>query len=212
MRIDVFSDVVCPWCWLGKTRLELALDQIDFADDIEVHWRAYQLDPTATDEPQDQRALLERKYGAGAFDSMSQRLVALGTDVGLDYRFDQLIRVTSLPALQLVAWVEETLGRHAAHALHDRLFLAYFTQGANIADRDSLVAWAVEVGADEAAARTAVEQHLGDQAVQDDLDHARRAGISSVPSFVVDGRHLIPGAQDVDTLVALLTRARTLAS
>ncbi len=209
MRIDVFSDVVCPWCYLGKTRLEAALDRLPFGDQVQVHWRAFQLDPTATEEPQDLRTALERKYGPGSFDAMNQRLLALGGAAGLDYRFDRAVRVSSLPALRLVAWVEAEHGLEAAHALHDRLFLAYFTEGANIAVADNLVGWAVEVGADEDAARTAVATQAGADAVQADLDWARAARISSVPSFVIDQRHLIPGAQDVDTMVALLTQVHT---
>lgn len=209
MRIDVFSDVVCPWCYLGKTRLEAALDRLDFGHQVQVRWRAFQLDPTATEQPRDLRGELERKYGVGAFDAMTSRLESLGDEAGLDYRFDQAIRVTSLPALRLVAWVEQEHGLEVAHALHDRLFLAYFTEGANIADRDNLVAWAVEVGADEGAARSAVHNRAGAEAVAADLQFAREAGISSVPSFVIDQRHLIPGAQDVDTMVALLTQVHS---
>jgi predicted DsbA family dithiol-disulfide isomerase len=211
MRIDVFSDVVCPWCWLGRTRLEAALDRLDFGEEVEVHWRAFQLDPTATAEPQDLRAELERKYGPGAYDAMTERLVVLGREAGLDYRFDRAIRVTSLPALRLVAWVDEVVGPEAASDLHARLFRAYFAEGANIADPDQLVAWAVEVGADPAAARTAVAEGAGADAVTADLQWARRANITGVPAFVIDQRHLIPGAQDVDTMVALLSRVHTAA-
>lgn len=212
MHIDVFSDVVCPWCYLGKTRLEAALDRVDFGAEVDVRWRAFQLDPGSTERPQDLRAEMERKYGPGAFDAMTQSLATLGAAVGLEYRFDRVVRITSLPALRLVAWVERELGLAAAHALHDRLFRAYFTEGANIAVADNLVAWAVEVGADEGAARRAVQERAGAEAVQADLDWARRAGISSVPSFVIDQAHLIPGAQEVDTMVTLLTQVHTRAA
>jgi len=212
MHIDVFSDVVCPWCYLGKTRLEAALDRVAFGAEVDVRWRAFQLDPGASEQPQDLRAEMERKYGSGAFDAMTQRLVTLGAAVGLDYRFDRVVRITSLPALRLVAWVEQEVGPAAAHGLHDRLFRAYFTEGANIAVADNLVAWAVEVGADEGAARTAVQGQAGADAVQADLDWARRAGISSVPSFVIDQAHLIPGAQEVDTMVTLLTQVHSRAA
>src|SRR3546814_2077178 len=80
MRIDVWSDVVCPWCYLGKRRLDVALEGLDFADEVEVRWRAFQLDPTATAEPKDLSAAIERKYGPGAFRGMTGRLVPLRSE------------------------------------------------------------------------------------------------------------------------------------
>ena len=208
MRIDVWSDVVCPWCYLGKKRLEAALDGLDFADEIDVRWRAFQLDPTATSEPKDLRQALERKYGPGAFEAMQARLGALGQEVGIDYRFESALRVTSLPALMLVAWVEETLGPDAAALLHERLFRAYFAEGANIADAANLVDWAVEVGADRELAGEAVATGAGRDAVARDLEAAAERQLTGVPAFVLDDRALIPGAQDVDTMRAMITRVR----
>ena len=206
MRIDVWSDVVCPWCYLGKKRLEAALDGLHFAGEIEVRWRAFQLDPTATAEPKDLRQALERKYGPGAFDAMQTRLGALGREVGIDYRFETALRVTSVPALMLVAWVEETLGPDAAAELHERLFRAYFTEGANIAEAANLVDWAVEVGADRELAGEAVATGAGRDAVARDLAAAAERQLTGVPAFVLDDRALIPGAQDVETMRAMITR------
>ena len=206
MRIDVWSDVVCPWCYLGKRRLDVALEGLDFADEVVVRWRAFQLDPTATEEPKDLAAAIDRKYGPGAFRGMTGRLVPLGEDVGIDYRFDLAQRVTSLPALALVAWIESTEGPEAAERLHDRLFRAYFTEGADIADPANLVDWAVEVGADRELAGEAVATGAGRDAVEADLAAAREHEITGVPAFVVEDSFLIPGAQDVETIRTLLTR------
>lgn len=206
MRIDVWSDVVCPWCYLGKRRLEVALEGLDFADEVEVRWRAFQLDPSATSEPKDLAAAIDRKYGPGAFRGMIGRLVPLGAEVGIDYRFDLAQRVTSLPALALVAWIEETEGPEAADRLHDRLFRAYFTEGANIADPANLVDWAVEVGADRELAGEAVATGTGLAAVAADLEGAADRQVTGVPAFVIDDAFMIPGAQDVETIRALLTR------
>ena len=208
MRIDVWSDVVCPWCYLGKRRLEEALAGLDFADEIEVHWRAFQLDPTATAEPKDLRTALERKYGPGAFEGMKRRLGPLGEAVGIDYRFDDAVRVTSVPALMLVAWVEANEGAEVADRLHDRLFRAYFTEGADIADPANLVGWAVDVGVDRELAGEAVATGAGRDAVARDLEAAADRQITGVPAFVLDDRAVIPGAQDVDTLRAMITRVR----
>jgi predicted DsbA family dithiol-disulfide isomerase len=208
MRIDVWSDVVCPWCYLGKRRLEVALEGLDFADEVEVRWRAFQLDPTATAEPKDLATAIDRKYGPGAFEGMTGRLVPLGREVGIDYRFDLAQRVTSLPALSLVAWVEATLGPEAADRLHDRLFRAYFTEGANIADAGNLADWAEEVGADRELAVEAVATGTGRDAVASDLEGAADRQLTGVPAFVIDDAFVIPGAQDVDTIRNLLTRAQ----
>jgi predicted DsbA family dithiol-disulfide isomerase len=206
MRIDVWSDVVCPWCYLGKRRLDVALAGLDFADEVEVRWRAFQLDPTATAEPKDLSAAIDRKYGPGGFQGMTGRLVPLGEEVGIDYRFDLAQRVTSLPALALVAWVESTEGPEAAERLHERLFRAYFTEGANIADPAKLIDWAVEAGADRELAGEAVASGAGREAVVADLEDAADRQITGVPAFVVEDSFLIPGAQDVETIRTLLTR------
>lgn len=208
MRIDVWSDVVCPWCYLGKRRLEEAIDGLDFADELEVRWRAFQLDPTADTAPKDLRTAIDRKYGPGSFDGMTTRLGALGDEVGIEYRFDLAQRVTSVPALMLVDWVEDELGRDAAAALHDRLFRAYFTEGANIADPANLVDWAVEVGADRELAGEAVASGAGREGVARDLEAAADRQITGVPAFVIEDKHLIPGAQDVHTLQTMITRLR----
>jgi predicted DsbA family dithiol-disulfide isomerase len=208
VRIDVWSDVVCPWCYLGKQRLEEALAGLDFADEVEVRWRAFQLDPTATAEPKDLRVALERKYGRGAFEGMQRRLGALGAEVGIDYRFDDVLRVTSVPALMLVAWVEDRHGHETAGRLHDRMFHAYFTEGANIADPSNLVDWAAEVGVDRDEASEAVASGAGRESVVRDLDEAAERQITGVPAFLVAGRALIPGAQDVETMRAIITRVR----
>lgn len=206
MRIDVWSDVVCPWCYLGKRRLEVALDGLDFADEVEVRWRAFQLDPSATAEPKDLAAAIDAKYGPGAFRGMTARLVPLGAEVGIEYRFDLAQRVTSLPALSLVAWVESTEGREAADRLHDLLFRAYFTDGADIADAGRLVDWAVAAGAGREAAADAVATGAGRAAVAADLEEAAERELTGVPAFVVEDSLVIPGAQDVDTIRTLLTR------
>ena len=206
MRIEVWSDVVCPWCYLGKKRLEEALAGLGFADEVEVRWRAFQLDPTATAEPKDLRVALERKYGPGAFEGMQRRLGALGADAGIDYRFEDVLRVTSVPALMLVAWVEERHGPETAGRLHDRMFRAYFTEGANIADAENLLTWASEVGVDRDEAAEAVATGAGREAVVRDLEEAAERQITGVPAFLVAGRALIPGAQDVETMRAIITR------
>jgi len=208
VRIDVWSDVVCPWCYLGKRRLEAALDRLPWSAEVEVRWRAFQLDPRAPREPGDLRAAIERKYGPGAFDAMTARLTALGRPEGIDYRFDRAQRVGTRDAHRLLAWALATEGPVAQGVLKERLLRAYFTDGVNVADPVTLAGLAGEVGLDAstAGAVLASDAHADDVAA--DLRAAAERGITGVPGFVVDDRVLIPGAQEVETFVAVLERAR----
>ncbi|MCU0311129.1 MAG: DsbA family oxidoreductase [Acidimicrobiales bacterium] len=208
MRIDVWSDVICPWCFLGKRRLDTALARLDWGDEVEVRWRAYQLDPTAGPEPGDLRQALERKYGPGAFESMTSRLTALGADDGIDYRFDRALRVNTVDAHRLLAWAWDQGGAPAQGALAERLFLAYFTEGANVADHATLTGLAGEAGLDAAVATSVLAGDGFRSEVTGELHGALERQISGVPAFVIEDRFMIPGAQDVDTFVAVLTQAR----
>ena len=208
VRIDVWSDVICPWCYLGKRRLERALDRLGWADEVTVHYRAYLLDPRATAEPGDLRAALERKYGPGAFEGMTRRLTALGEPEGIDYRFEDAKRVSTVDAHRLLAWAWDAGGADAQGPLKERLLRAYFTEGANVADRAVLARLAAEAGldADDADEVLAAGRYADEVAA--DLEAAADRELTGVPAFVVEDRLLIPGAQEVETFERLLTRAR----
>ena len=213
MRIDIWSDVVCPWCYLGAHRLRAALEQVGH-DGIEVHWRAFQLDPNAPAEPRELRRVLEAKYGQGSFDSMTERLVDLGRADGIDYRFDRALSINTADAHRLAAWAGDPHGAQGGGAelqdrVVERLFRGYFTDGEDLSDPATLLALATEVGLDhDAAAELLAGDRYADQVRQDQL-LAQERGITGVPAFVIDDQWLIPGAQDVDRLVALLERVRS---
>ena len=148
---------------------------------------------------------LERKYGPGSFDAMTGRLTALGPADGIDYRFDLAKRVNTFDAHRLVEWAATQ--PDGQDALVDRLFLAYFTEGADLSDHPTLVRLADEAGAEaDAAARVLASDAFADE-VRSDEQRARDLDITGVPAFVVDERMMIPGAQDVDTIVRILQRA-----
>lgn len=210
MRIDIFSDVVCPWCYLGARRFGAALAEVG-RDGVEVHWRAFQLDPAAPTEPGDLRDALERKYGPGSFDSMSQRLVGLGRAEGIDYRFDRALRVNTAAAHELIAWSATQGGQSTQAALVDRLFSAYFTDGADVADHAALCSLAAEVGLDGVVAAEVLASGSFAEQVRSDRAEAHERGISGVPAFVVDDQWVIPGAQDTERMVQLLSRVKAAA-
>ena len=204
MRIDIWSDVVCPWCYLGHRRFRAALAQLPGLD-VEVHWRAYELDPRAPREPQDLVAVLERKYGPGAYASMTARLTALGAAEGIDYRFDRTQRVNTFDAHRLVAWAATQ--PHGQDPVVEALFAAYFTEGADVADPDTLLDVVARVGGDRAGAAEVLAGDAYATTVRDDEAMARDLEVSGVPAFVLAERMMIPGAQDVDTFVQLIERA-----
>jgi len=208
MHIDVWSDVVCPWCYLGKRRLERALEQLPWGDEVTVRWRAYQLDPGAGSEPGDLRAALERKYGPGAFDAMTTRLGTLGQLEGIDYRFERAVRVGTTDAHRLLAWAWDTGGASAQGPLKERLLRAYFTEGANVADHATLASLASETGLDAEMAGEVLGSGNYAAEVAAEREQALEYQITGVPAFVVEQRALVPGAQEVDTFVKVLERAR----
>ena len=208
MRIDIWSDMVCPWCYLGHRRFELALDELraEGKDDFDVRWHAFELDPTAPAEPGDLRAVIEKKYGPGAFDGMTGRLTALGEAEGLDYRFDLARRVNTFDAHRLTAWAASD-GPQAQDAMLRRLFRAYFTEGATLSDHEVLAALAAEVGRD---GESALAMLAGDDFADDvraDEAMAQDLGVGGVPAFVLDRQFLVSGAQDTETFVRLLRKA-----
>jgi predicted DsbA family dithiol-disulfide isomerase len=208
VRIDIWSDVVCPWCYLGKRRFERALADVPWRDEVVVRWRAYQLDPTSTREPGDLRASIERKYGPGAFEGMVRRLGELGAPEGIEYRFDRALRVNTLDAHRLVAWAFAAGGAAAQDEVVERLFRAYFEEGANVADPGSLTAVAAAAGLDEPEAAEVLASGRFADEVRGDLEGARDRELTGVPAFVIEDRLLIPGAQEAETFVAVLERAR----
>lgn len=212
MRIDIWSDLVCPWCYLGATRFAAALDIVG-ADDVEVHWRAFQLDPDAPTTPKDLRAVIDGKYGAGSFDGMTGRLTALGAEAGIEYRFDRAQWVNTADSHRLVAWAGDSgssdLGGPEAQArLVDALFRGYFTDGVDLSSRERLLEVVAAAGLDVDAADGVLSSDRYADVVATDQRLARERGISGVPAFVIDDTYLIPGAQDVEHIVAMLERAR----
>jgi predicted DsbA family dithiol-disulfide isomerase len=207
MQIDVWSDVVCPWCYLGEHRLARALAELSWGDEVQVRWRPYQLDPRAPLEPRDLRDALERKYGPGSFEAMTHRLTALGAAEGLEFHFDLAQRVNTFDAQRLLVWT----GHHDPDRqlpLARRLFRSYFTEGSNVADRQVLLDAAYEVAIDTTAAASLLDGNDLTQELADEREVALERGITGVPAFIIAGRWHIPGAQEVETMVSVLERAR----
>ncbi|MFV0306233.1 MAG: DsbA family oxidoreductase [Desertimonas sp.] len=212
MLVEVWSDVVCPWCYIGKRRFEKATRRLaadpSFDEEIEVIYRPYQLDPSAppgTSMPVPE--VYARKFGgAEAAARILRQVTETAAEEGLEFRLDQAQRANTRDAHRLLWWAHETGPSGAQDALKERLLRAYFTDGDNIGDPDVLVRCATEVGLDAGAARAALDDGTGAAELAESLGFAAEQGITAVPTYVIDGRWSVPGAQDADTFVQVITR------
>jgi predicted DsbA family dithiol-disulfide isomerase len=211
MRVEIWSDVVCPWCYVGTRRFSAALDRFD--GDVDVSYQAFELDPTVPPGGMDLADYLARKFGSpAALDRVHNRLAQVGAEAGIDFRWDGKRRVNTFDAHRLGAWAEGAGGADARAALEQRLFRAYFTENPDVADHGVLARLAAEVGLDASLAADALATGAGGDKVRAEEAQATELGISAVPTFVIEGRWAIPGAQDVDTFLKVLgTAAESLA-
>ncbi|GAA4210520.1 DsbA family protein [Actinocatenispora rupis] len=202
--IEIFSDIACPWCYLGKRRLEQALDRYD--GDVTVRWRPYQLDPSAPSEPTPLQPALAAKFGGlDRVREMNARLTEMGAAAGLDYRFEDAQHVNTRPAHRL-AWYAGREGR--GNEVAEGLFSAYFTEGRNVADPGVLLEVGVAAGLDRDALAAFLASDDGVAEVDAELDEARELGITGVPTFVFAGKYAVSGAQEADTLLEVLDEVR----
>jgi len=207
MRVEIWSDVVCPWCYVGKRRFEAALAAFAHRDQVEVVWRSFELDAGAPAERVgDYAQLLADKYGfpVEQGQQMIDTMTQTAAQEGLDFRFD-LARVgNTFDAHRLLHLAHD---RGVQDAVKERLVLATFTEGEPIGDHDTLVRLVAEAGlsADEARAVLASDRYATE--VRADEAQARAYGISGVPFFVVDGRYGVNGAQPVEALTQVLATA-----
>lgn len=205
MQVEIWSDVVCPWCAVGKRRFETALARFPHADDLDVTWRSFELDPGAPrvrDVPTVEH--LASKYGVSRDEAqaMHDRMTDIAASEGLAFRLDIARSGNTFDAHRLLHLARE---RSLQEPMKDRLFRAYLCEGEAVGDRDVLVRLAAEVGidADEAAATLAGDAYA--DAVRTDEADARALGISAVPFFVVDRAFGVAGAQPPEVLLELLT-------
>lgn len=205
IRIDVVSDVVCPWCYLGKARLELAIAEVQDEISVEVYWRPYQLNPDYPPEGVDhQKVLAEKLGGADNLARIHQNLEALGREVGIAYDFAAIkVGPNTLDAHRLIHWagIEDI-------SLQDRvvtaLFKANFEQGRNLGDRTVLTEIAAQAGMDAKMVSALLASNADADTVKDEVEAARGMGVTGVPFFIVDGKYGIGGAQTPDVLADAL--------
>ena len=198
IRIDVVSDVVCPWCFIGKRRLEKALA---LASDVpvEVHWRPYFLNEWIPPEGMSREQYLTTKFGSpDRYSGIAQRVRAAAAEEGLDYAVDRINRQPNTrDAHRLIRWAD---GIGKAAEMKQRLMDLYFTEGADLSNRAVLVQAAADVGLDPEDIRAALASDQDIAEIEREVDAAKEAGIQGVPCFILDGKYAISGAQAPEAL------------
>ena len=208
MKIEIWSDVMCPFCYIGKRRLEQALEQIPGSEAYSIEWKSFQLDPDlVTNGKENPYEYLADRKGISYQESvkMHENVVNAAREVGLDYRFDQAVVANSLDAHRLSHLAKQ---HGVGNALEERLFQAYFTEGRDIADHATLTELGVEVGIPETAIQTLFngDQFLAE--VQRDIVEAQQIGVRGVPFFVFDRKYAVSGAQPVEAFLETINAVK----
>jgi predicted DsbA family dithiol-disulfide isomerase len=210
MRIDIYSDTVCPWCFLGKRRFALALKQRPQFEP-RVTYRPFELNPDLPWEGVDRAGYLAAKFGdAARLAEMESTLIQLGKAIGVHFRFDLIKRIPNSRRSHLLIAHAARRGRQSA--IKDRIMAAYFEEGVDIGDTDELVRLGVEGGLSEHEARSALVLRAGQDGVVAAERHAAVLGITGVPTFVFDGQYTVSGAQEPQALAQILDQVAEFAA
>ncbi len=208
LRVDVWSDIACPWCYVGKRHLEAALARFPHREDVEIVWRAFELDPSAPREVDRAVTYAERlakKYGSSLreADGMISRMTDVAKADGLDFRFDRIRPGNTFDAHRVLHLAH---ARGVQDAVKERFLLGYMTEGCAIGDAETLVRLAADAGLDGEEVRALLASDDQTASVRADEDRARELGVRGVPFFVIGERYAISGAQPAETLLRALER------
>lgn len=200
ITVDIVSDVVCPWCYVGQKRLDRALAALpDIA--VDIHWRPFQLDPTIPPEGKDRKAYLTDKFGSTErIRQMHEKLENIGQEEDIPFDFGAIeVSPNTLDAHRVLRWAASA-GEGVQNRLARRLFQLYFTEGADLGDHQVLTAAARDAGMDAALVETLLPTEADRAEVQEEIATAQRMGVTGVPCFLLEGRYAVMGAQDPDVL------------
>jgi predicted DsbA family dithiol-disulfide isomerase len=208
LRVDIWSDIACPWCYIGKRRIEAALAEMEHRDEVQVVYRSFELDPAAPPvaPKSDYAERLAKKYGSTLADARARldRVMELAAVEGIEIRYDRIQPGNTFDAHRLLHYAE---ARGQQLVVKERLMRAYFTEGAAIGDREVLVKLAAEVGLDGSEVSTVLAGQAFSKEVRADEDEARAHGISGVPFFVFGGKYGVSGAQPASALLQVLEKS-----
>lgn len=205
VTIDVVSDAVCPWCYIGKRRLEAAIEQSGEA--VEIRWRPFQLDPTIPPAGLDRSAYLGNKFGSPEkVDTIHHHLTETGRELGVSFAFDRIARSpNTLDAHRLIRWAASA---GTQDQVVEALFEAYFEAGRDIGDARVLLDIATTCGMDRTLVHRLLASGTDSREVRGEMETAVRLGVSGVPFFIFAGRYAVPGAQNPEVLAAAIVKVR----
>ncbi|MES2133457.1 MAG: DsbA family oxidoreductase [Bacteroidota bacterium] len=207
MKVEIWSDVMCPFCYIGKRKFEKALNEFPDKNNIEIIWKSFQLDPTTVTDPGlntvDHLAAKKGWSKEQAAESISY-VSNIAKQVGLDFHFEKAVVANSFDAHRL-SHLAKKYGKQ--NDLEEKLFSAYFTEGKNTADHNTLSQIASEIGLDATEVSTLLKSDQYADKVEEDIYQAQQVGVRGVPFFVLDRKYAVSGAQESDTFLQALTRA-----
>ena len=207
VTIDVVSDVMCPWCYIGKRRLEQALTKLDDLD-IDVRWRPYQLDATLPPEGRDRREYLETKFGGPEHaKEIYARIEDAGREEDLNFKFEAIaVSPNTIDAHRVIRWSAND-GSEVHDKLVEILFRVFFMEGANIGKHDVLVDAAQEAGMDGSIVASLLATDKDRDEVTKEIATAQQMGVSGVPCFIIDNKYAVMGAQQPEAIVDAVRQA-----
>ena len=206
LTIEIYSDVVCPWCYIGKRRLDRALDQLNGAAQTHITWRPFQLNPTMPKEGMARTAYLEAKFGSlDAFRELEEHVLAAGAAERIPFAFEKIARTSNTFMAHRLIWYAEQQGRQ--DAMVESLFRGYFVEGADIGVLPTLAQLADRAGLSVKAVESFLQSDEGIEEVKGEEAAGHRLGIRGVPYFVFNRASSISGAQPVGVFVSALERA-----
>lgn len=198
--VDVFSDVICPWCYIGKRRLEKAIATVDRQHEVRVRWLPFQLNPQMPKEGTSRKEYRIRKFGSWErSQELDARVIAVGQAESIHFAFDRIERTPNTLDAHRLIWLADKEGVQGA--VVEALFRAYFTEGWDISNRRTLIDVAVEAGLDRDKAEAVLNGDEGMDAIKEAHEQARRVGVEGVPFFIVNGKVTLAGAQPPDAFL-----------
>ncbi|MHA6685310.1 DsbA family oxidoreductase [Mesorhizobium sp. A556] len=208
ITVDVVSDVVCPWCFIGQKRLDKAI--ADSGIEVQVNWRPFQLDPTIPSEGKDRHEYMLGKFGSDErIREIHARIEPLGAAEGIFFAFDAIkVAPNTLNAHRVIRWAGAA-GEAIQNRLVRRLFQLNFEEGKNLGDASVLIEAAREAGMDAAIVETLLPTDADVEAVQGEIATASRMGVTGVPCFLLEGKYAVMGAQDAQTLADAIRQVAT---
>lgn len=207
MKVEIWSDVMCPFCYIGKRRFEAALERFPHRDDIEVVWKSFQLNPQMKTDPTKSvnEYLAENKgWSIEQARQANEYVTRMAKEVGLEYHMDKAVVANSFDAHRLIQLAKS---KGLGDEMEESLFNAYFTEGKNTADHDVLTELGRSAGLDEQETRETLAGTAFTEQVEQDIYESHQVGVRGVPFFVLNDRYAVSGAQPVDTFVGALNKA-----